>query len=52
MDAYPSEGIHEDYYDINTWVTAFYFILTTSTTIGYGDLDVSTKYEQGFMLFA
>ena len=45
-------GIKEEYYNINTWVTAFYFILTTSTTIGYGDLDVTTSYEKSFMIFA
>jgi len=51
---------HEDYFEnplsiyiyaTQIYTVAFYFILTTITTVGYGDIVGGTEYEYAFSMF-
>lgn len=35
----------------NTYLTAFYFIVTTMSTVGYGDMSAGTGVERNFCVF-
>jgi hypothetical protein len=37
--------------DDNQYLTAFYFTVTTITTVGYGDISGGTKTEKVFCIF-
>lgn len=37
-----------DNYDL--WILSFYFIVTTTSTVGYGDLSASTTMERMFTI--
>jgi hypothetical protein len=34
-----------------SWMTSYYWVVTTVTTIGYGDLDMSFSMVSGFLCF-
>jgi len=36
--------------DYDLWVLSFYFIVTTTSTVGYGDLSASTTVERIFTI--
>lgn len=36
--------------DVDMYILAFYFILTTISTVGYGDLGPSNRYERMFCM--
>ena len=46
-------GIGEDveYKDFELYVCSIYFVLTTTATVGYGDISPSTTYERIYTMF-
>ena len=38
------------YSDLDLYITACYFIMTTISTVGYGDISASTRLERCFMI--
>jgi len=43
-------GIGEDTYDLELYICSCYFILTTTATVGYGDISASTSIERLFCM--
>ena len=40
-----------EYVDFETYICSIYFVLTTTATVGYGDLSPGTSYERIFCMF-
>ena len=40
-----------DYKDFEIYICSVYFVLTTTATVGYGDLAPGTSYERLFCMF-
>jgi hypothetical protein len=50
LKLYEEAGMTEETKILALWASAFYFVVTTSTTVGYGDYYATTIYERFFCL--
>jgi len=43
-------GIEEDTFNLELYICSSYFIVTTTATVGYGDISASTSIERLFCM--
>jgi hypothetical protein len=50
LKVYTDKGMDKGLHHLALWASAFYFVVTTSTTVGYGDYFATTLQERAFCL--
>ena len=44
------QKVYQNYSDADLYIAAFYFVVTTIATVGYGDITSNTSYEKLFTI--